>query len=237
MEKSAGRSARLGMFITFALGLLVVGVYYIGQKQRLFNNVFRVRGIFENVSGLQVGNNIRFSGINVGTVEDIQIITDTSVCVYMIVDETAHKFIKKDAKAMIGSEGLMGNRVVNISPGSGTEKEISDNDLILTTKPISIDAILEQLKTTAENATKITGNMADISENLRNGRGTLGKLLMDSSLANNVDQTLVNINQGAKGFQENMDAAKHSFLFRGLLKKRSAPKNKGRTVSNDKTKK
>jgi phospholipid/cholesterol/gamma-HCH transport system substrate-binding protein len=236
MEKSAGRSARLGIFVTFALGLFVVGVYYIGQKQRLFNNVFRVRSIFENVSGLQVGNNVRFSGINVGTVEDIEIITDTSVRVDMIVDETARKFIKKDARAVIGSEGLMGNRVINITPGTGMEKMISDNDYILTTKPVSIDAILEQLKTTAENATKITGNMADISSNLRNGKGTLGKLLMDSSLAYNVDQTMVNIKQGAKGFQENMDAAKHSFLFRGLLRKRSDSKNKDRKVSNDKKK-
>ena len=236
MERSAGRSAKLGIFVTFSLALCIVGVYYIGQKQRLFNNVFRVRAIFENVSGLQVGNNIRFSGINVGTVEDIQIISDTSVCVDMIVDETAHKFIKKDAKAVIGSEGLMGNRVINISPGTVSEKVIADNDYIQTTKPVSIDAILEQLKSTTENASRITDNIAEISDNLRNGKGTLGKLLMDSSLARNVDQTLVNIKQGSKGFQENMDAAKHSFLLKGLLKRRSE-KNKSGKIVNDKKKK
>ena len=88
-----------------------------------------------------VGNNVRFSGINVGTVENIEIINDTSVRVNMVIDENTHRFIKKNAKATIGSEGLMGNKIINITHGTANQKEIADNGSIQTDQPIDTDEI------------------------------------------------------------------------------------------------
>jgi phospholipid/cholesterol/gamma-HCH transport system substrate-binding protein len=222
MKKKSANSIKLGVFVTVSLVLLIAGIYYIGQKQRLFSDVFRISGVFNNVNGLQVGNNIRFSGINVGTVENITIISDTSVRVDMIIDEDVQKFIKKDATAIIGSEGLMGNKTINIAPGSLSEKEIDDQDLIKTTKPVDFDEILGQLNTTTQNAALITDDLSAIMSSIRAGKGTVGKLFMDTTLAKDLNQTIKNLRGGTKGFEENKDAVQHSILLRGAFKKKKS---------------
>ncbi|MHB8262009.1 MAG: MlaD family protein [Bacteroidia bacterium] len=220
MKKTTGNKTRLGIFVTIAVALFVAGIYYIGQRQQLFSSTFKVSGIFKDIGGLQVGNNVRFSGINVGIIDDIQQITDSSVRVDMIVNEHTRKFIKKNAKAIIGSDGLMGNKIVIITPGTSGKPELKDNDTIETTKPISMDDILLKIKVTTENAVNITNDMAAITNNIRSGKGTIGKLFMDSAFAKNLDVTLLNVEQGAGGFKQNMEAAKHNFLLRGFFKKK-----------------
>ncbi len=234
MKNKAGNSIKLGVFIIAGIILLITGIYFIGQKQRLFSNVFRISGVFNNVSGLQVGNNIRFSGINVGTVENITIISDTSVRVDMIIDEDVQKFIKKDATAIIGSEGLMGNKTVNIAPGTMSEAEIEDQATIQTTKPVDFDEILGQLNTTTQNAAVITDDLSAIIGSIRSGKGTVGKLFMDTTLATDLNQTIKNLRGGTKGFEENMNAAKHSILLRGAFKKKKADEQENKEKQEEK---
>lgn len=226
MEKSGKNIVKLGVFVTLGILFFIIGIYFIGQKQHMFSRVFKISGVFNNVGGLQVGNNVRFSGINVGTVETIEIINDTSVRVDMIVDESTHRFIKKDAKAIIGSEGLMGNKTINITHGTSDQKEIANNGFIQTTQPIDTDEIFEKLKTTSDNAASITGDLALIMQNVSRGKGTIGKLFMDTAMAETLDQTITNLKKGTKGLEENMDAAKHSFLLRGALKRAKKDKEK-----------
>lgn len=225
MKKNTGSKVNLGIFVIVGLALFVTGVFYIGQKQRLFRSTLKVKFICPNVSGLQAGNNIRFSGINIGTVKDVEIISDSLVRVDMELDRNVEKFIKKDARASIGSEGLMGDKVVNISPGSPEQKEIEDHDSILCEDGNGIDEIMTQMKIVAENAAQITGDLAGIVDNIHQGKGTIGKLFMDTVLARNVDQTIVNIKEGAGGFKQNMDAAKHNFLLKGYFKKKEKETN------------
>lgn len=226
MQNTKGNKVKLGIFVSTAIALLIIGIYFIGKKQQLFNSTFHISGVFKDISGLQVGNNVRFSGINVGIIEEIQQITDSTVRVDMLIDERTRKFIKKNAKAMIGSDGLMGNKILVITPGTFGKKELSNNDTIATAQPVSIDDILINVKKTSENTANITGNMASIIENIRDGKGTIGKLFMDSTFAENIDQTLVNIKQGAGGFKQNMNAASNNILLRGFFKKKKGDKNK-----------
>lgn len=219
MEKKTGNTIKLGVFVTLGGLFFIIGIYFIGQKQRLFSNVFKISGEFNNVSGLQVGNNVRFAGINIGTVEDIEIINDTSVKVSMIIDEDVHRFIKKDVKAMIGTEGLMGNKTVNIMHGSSNQPEIDDNGTIETNRPIDTDEIFAKLKITADNSAAISEDLAKITGNISDGKGTIGKLFMDTAMAQTLNQTITNLKSGTKGFQENMDAAKNSILLRGGFKR------------------
>jgi len=224
VKQSGWKTIVLGIFVLVGVGLLMAGVYFIGQKQRMFSSVFRINGIFKNVSGLQVGNNVRFSGINVGTVDNIEIIADTAVKVVMLIDADTKKFIKKDARAIIGSDGLMGNKIINIAPGTEMGTEIANNDYIRTSQPMDVDEIWAQLKKTSDNAAIITTDLATIIGNIRSGKGSIGKLLMDSTLATNLDKTLINVQRGAKGFEDNMDAAKQSFLLKGIFKKKKKKK-------------
>ncbi len=219
MQHESIHKIRLGVFVSIGIALLLTGIYFIGDTKKLFSNTFRVSAMFQNVNGLQVGNNVRFAGINVGTISDIEIITDTSVKVDMTIEVSSQKFIKKDAKAIIGSDGLMGNKILNISPGTNTAPEIKDNDMIGTTIPVNMDDMLLKLKSTVDNASSIATDMAAIMGNIRSGKGTVGKLFMDTIFAENLDRTIVNVKQGTKGFKQNMEAAQHSFLLRGFFKK------------------
>jgi phospholipid/cholesterol/gamma-HCH transport system substrate-binding protein len=235
MSKASGYTIRLGVFVVLGSLFFIIGIYYIGKKQRLFSDVFTIHGIFNNVSGLQIGNNVRFSGINVGTVENIIIVNDTSVMVDMLIDAHTQKFIKKNAKAFIGSEGLMGNKIINITHGTASFPPIENDGIVATGKPFDTDEIFNSLKRTADNAESISGDLASIMGNISRGRGTIGRLFMDSVLANTLNQTVVNLKRGTKGFEENMSAAKNSFLLRGIFKRkeRQAEKNKKETSKKD----
>jgi phospholipid/cholesterol/gamma-HCH transport system substrate-binding protein len=221
MQAKKHNQLKLGIFVSVTLVLFLAGIFFIGQRQQLFGSTFQVSGVFKDISGLQVGNNVRFSGINVGIIDDIEQITDSTVRVHMLINESTRKFIKKNAKAIIGSDGLMGNKLVLITPGSPGKSIISDNDVIQTTQPITMDDILFKIKVTSDNAADITDDLSAIMGNLRNGKGTIGKLFMDTVFAKNVDEAIVNIKQGAGGFKQNMNAAKHNVFLRGFFKKKN----------------
>ena len=120
-------NVKLGAFIAIGMLLLLFGIYLIGKKQQLFNSTFVISSVFKDINGLQIGSNVRFAGINVGVVENITIIADTAVQIDMFINYSIKKFIKKDAKAIIGTDGLMGNKIVTLLAGSANEKEIKEN--------------------------------------------------------------------------------------------------------------
>jgi phospholipid/cholesterol/gamma-HCH transport system substrate-binding protein len=226
MKKQSGNKVRLGILVTASIALFMGGIYFVGQRQQLFSSTFHIKAVFKDISGLQVGNSVRFSGINVGVVECIEQITDSSVSVVMVINSKTRKFIKKNARAIIGSDGLMGNKIVSVLPGITGEKEVVDNDVIATSAPASIDDILISLKITSDNAADITDNLAVVMSSIRNGRGAIGKLLMDSTLGTSIDRTMANLKSGTGGFKQNMDAAGHNFLLRGYFKKKSKENKK-----------
>ncbi len=205
MKNSVKNKVKLGIFITIGIVVLIAGIYFIGEGQQIFRNTFRITGVFKDVAGLQAGNNVRLSGVNVGTVKDVSIVSDTSVKVEIIVDEAMRQFIKKDAVAIIGSEGLMGNKVLIINPGTGKKKEIENDDVIETIQPISVDDIMLSLHSTINNTSNITGDLSKITNNIQSGHGTIGRLIMDKSWGQNFDSTFVNLKEGSAAFKILMD--------------------------------
>jgi phospholipid/cholesterol/gamma-HCH transport system substrate-binding protein len=211
MKKDTSNKIRLGIFVSLGIVVFILGIYFIGERQQLFRSTFRVSGVFKDVAGLSAGGNVRFSGINVGTVETISIVSDTSVRVEIIIDESVRKFIKKDAVASIGSEGLMGNKILILNPGTGGKPEIENNDSVETIQPIDMDDILISLKTTIDNTSNITDDLSKIASNIQSGKGTIGRLFMDPTLAQNFDSSIVNLKQGSEGLRNLMVDAKGSF--------------------------
>ena len=110
--------------------LFIVGIYVIGKQKNLFGSNFRLQSQFKTVSGLKVGNNVRFSGINIGTVDEIRLLKDTSVLVVLVLKKEVQQFIKADATASIGSDGLMGDKVLTISPGNDVSGIVKEGALI-----------------------------------------------------------------------------------------------------------
>jgi phospholipid/cholesterol/gamma-HCH transport system substrate-binding protein len=220
MKKNTNNKIGLGLFVSIGVVLFVIGIYYVGQRQQIFRKTFRLSTIFKNVNGLQPGNNVRLAGIDVGIVDNIIQTTDTSVRVDMQIDERSREFIRKNAKASIGSDGLIGNKIVLISPGTNGEAGIKSNDFIVSVTPIDMNDVLFKLKATGDTAYTIMSDLASIMKNIRMGKGTIGMLFKDSVFAGNLGAAMVNIKQGTQGFKQNMDAASHSILLRGYLKKK-----------------
>ena len=211
---------RLGLFVTAGILLFFLAIFIIGKQKNLFDPVFSVKANFENVSGLQVGNAVRFSGINVGTVDQISIINDSTVQVTMLVKNEVQKFIKEDSEAGIGSEGIIGDKLVVLSRGGNSKKIIKEGQLIASTEPVETDAIMESLQITADNAAIATGEITEILAKVNEGQGSLGKLINDDSMAEDLDATMKNLKTSTKKLDENMEAAKHNFLLRGYFKKK-----------------
>jgi phospholipid/cholesterol/gamma-HCH transport system substrate-binding protein len=221
MEKHTTKfKVRLGLFIAGGLMIFIVAVFIIGRQKNLFVPVYKLTTTFYNVSGLQVGNNIRFSGINVGTVDNIKIINDSTVQVDMLIQKNVQKFIKEDCEAAIGSAGLIGDRILIITQGSSDAALAKDGQQITSKEPVEPDAIMASLQVTADNAAIVSLQLAEIMTKVNSGNGTLGRFIQDSTIAENINQTIVNLKKSSKGLDENMHAAKENFLFRGYFKRK-----------------
>jgi len=226
MPKEKSYTWKLGAFAVGALIIAIGAIYYIGQQKNKFGSVIHVYSLFSSVGGLKNGGNVRLGGIDVGTVDNISLVTDTTVQVDMIIKKKVQKFIKKDARASISSEGLMGDKVVTITAGTPTQPVVQNGDSLRSIPPIETDAIISSLKTSADNAAVITGNLADISDRIKSGKGALGKLLHDTTLSSNISTTVKNLKSGSKKLDENMEAAQHNFLLRGFFKKKERERKK-----------
>jgi phospholipid/cholesterol/gamma-HCH transport system substrate-binding protein len=226
------------LFITGGLLIFVVAVFIIGKQKNLFTPVYKLTTTFYNVSGLQVGNSIRFSGINVGTVDNIKIINDTTVQVDMLIQKNVQKFIKSDCQAAIGSAGLIGDRILVITQGSSDAAPAKNGQQILSKEPVEPDAIMASLQITADNAAVVSYQLAQIMTKVNSGSGTLGRFIQDSTIAENINQTIMNLKKSSKGLNENMNAAKENFLFRGYYKRKekAAGKKAEQQKSNEKKK-
>ena len=229
---------RLGFFVAGGLAIFVLAIFIIGRQKNLFNPVFKLTTTFYNVSGLQVGNNIRFSGINVGTVDNIRIINDSTVRVDMLIRKEVHQFIKSDCQVTIGSEGLIGDRLLVITQGSTEAPLAKEGQKLLSTEPVETDAIMASLEVTAANAEVISQQLADIMSNINTGQGTLGRLIQDTAIAENLNQTIMNLKTSSKGLDENMKAVKHNIFLKGYFKKkaRDAEKRKEKSEAEEEKK-
>src|SRR6185369_7383870 len=204
MKKQSGFTWKLGMFVMIGLVLFVVTIYYVGKQKNIFGSTFHLRSQFKTVSGLKVGNNVRFSGINIGTVNEIELITDTSVMVDLVIRKEFQQFIKTDARGSIGSDGLMGDKVFTISPGiylEGTAKAaVKNNDLIASKNAIEMEDMMVSVKTSVDNAAIITAQLALFSTKMNNGNGALSKLISDEQFSNSLKTTLVNLQTSSGEF-------------------------------------
>ena len=197
MKTTTQKNIKLGLFVTLGLIFFTITVYLIGNERNMFGDTFELNAFFNNVNGLQSGNNVRFAGINVGTVEEVIIANDSTIRVRMIIESGVRQYIKKDAIAIIGSDGLMGNMLVNISPGNGTEPPVEDNDYILSYSRIKTDDILNTLSMTNENAALLVSDLLKITQNINEGKGTFGALLVDTVLTRTLKQTISQLNNAS----------------------------------------
>ena len=318
MEKKPMNTVKLGLFVIAGLFFLVFLLYMIGSNSNLFGSNYILKTRFENVQGLKAGNNVRFAGIEVGTVKKLNILSDTVIEVEMVIDEKMKEVIRKNAVVAIGTDGLVGNKVVNIVASKFPADLATEGDILASRKPIDTDdmlrvlsktnsdiaVVVDNLKTTvarinnstalwallndnslpadlkksAENirlatakANTMVNDLSSVVSDVKSGKGSLGAILTDTSfavhlneaigkinsvgdeamqlsdqiasvvsglkkdinsgngpihsvlkdsaMAATINQSLINIQNGTDAFNANMEALKHSFLFRGYFRR------------------
>lgn len=202
MNKESGYQWKLGMFVIIGLVLFVTTIYFVGKQKNLFGATFELNSKFNSVNGLEVGNNVRFSGINIGTVEEIEFLTDTSVVIKLVIKEEVRKYIKKDAIASISSDGLMGDKVLIISSGKNSKVIVEDNDNIASKQAIEMDDLMVSVKKSVDNAGIITAQLAQFSYSMNNGKGTLSKLVSDEEFGNSIKNMVSNLEKSSSEFEK-----------------------------------
>jgi phospholipid/cholesterol/gamma-HCH transport system substrate-binding protein len=206
---------KLGMLVLSGLFLFIMTLYIIGKNENFFGSNFEIKTRFTNVNGLMPGNNIRFAGIQAGTVKRIRIIDDTTIEVTLSIDNAMKPYIHKNAIATLGTEGLMGNKVINILPekspaGAKPAPLAQPGDLLATPKAVSTDEMLQTLAIT-------NNNIAEISEDLKttirriNKSTALWTTLNDDGLARNIRSSLNNLSQ-ASTHANNMTRDLHTII-------------------------
>ena len=225
--KESGYQWKLGMFVVIGLVLFVGTIYFVGKQKNLFGSTFELYSKFNSVSGLAVGNNVRLSGINVGTVDDIDFLTDTTVVIKMVIKEEVRQYIKKDAFASISSDGLMGDKVLVISAGKNSTELVENNDYIKSKKAVEMDDLMVSVKKSVDNAAVITSELAQFSSSMNNGNGALSKLISDEEFGNSIKNTILNLENSTtefKRFTVNMNNGK------GALSKLVSDERMGKVI-------
>lgn len=189
MRQSKTRQLKLGLLVSAGALLFILGVYYLGSKQNLFSSSITVSSYFYDVKGLAEGNKVRFGGINIGTVSDISIVSDSSIQVKFSIDDDVREFIKKDSRVEIGQEGLMGNKIIQIGSGSVDAESVSENDELQSRRAIDYEEILKEAQGIIQEGRLFATNLKEMSEKMNRGDGDLARLLNDSTISVSLNQT------------------------------------------------
>ena len=192
MAKSTSQKIKVGIFMVVGTIILIGALYSIGKRQHIFSKTTQIYAT--------LGNNVRSSGINVATVSNIEMTQVGKITTQMSVEEKTANYIKKDAIASIGSDGLVGSMVVNIIPGKNDQAlGVASGDTIQSYSKIGADDMLSTLNTTNENAALLTSDLLKITNQILEGKGTLGALINDTILADNIRETIVELRKTSEG--------------------------------------
>jgi phospholipid/cholesterol/gamma-HCH transport system substrate-binding protein len=195
--ESNKRSVIVGIFVLLGVAILLAGIFVLGGQQKRFTRSINISTVFKDVAGLKVGNNVWFSGVKIGTVKRISFVGNAQVEVDMTVEESAKPYIRKDAKATISSDGLIGNKIDLLIGGTTSHPEIEEDDRLRSQEALSSDQVLETLQENNRNLLNVTNDFKALVGNIRRGKGTVGAVLTDSLVANNFKKAMQNLEKAS----------------------------------------
>lgn len=196
------RAVIVGIFIFLGLAIFILTVLTLGSQKKTFENTVTVKSFFDDVNGLQKGNNIWFSGVKVGTIKKVTLIGNGKVEVDMNIEEKSLPFIRKDAKARLSTDGLIGNKIIEIYGGTSRAAQIEQGDLLGNEKLLSTDEMMKTLSKNNDNIFAITNDFKVISSGLAQGKGSIGRLLTSDTLANNLNSTVLTMKKASANLEK-----------------------------------
>jgi phospholipid/cholesterol/gamma-HCH transport system substrate-binding protein len=216
------RTARLGAFILGALILFGVGVFLIGDRQYLFTRTYRLHVPFDTVAGLDSGSVVRSGGVRIGIVDKIEMPRHAGekVTVVLRLKRATREVIRKDSVALIESEGLLGAKFVSVSFGSKESEPVRDGDTIASRPPLEYGDLAKKVSATLETVDTAVGSLQSIVAKVDRGEGTIGALINDKKVAQDLNRTMSEAKAGVTAFREDMEALKSNPLLRGHFTRR-----------------
>lgn len=196
------RAVIVGIFILIGIAIFVITILTLGGQHKTFEKAITVRAIFEDINGLQKGNNIWFSGVKIGTVKKISFYGTAQVEVDMNIEESARQYIRKNAKARISSDGLIGNKIIVIYSGAARSPSVENGDMLGVEKAPNPDEMMSTLQSNNKNLLEITNDFKVVSKGIAEGKGTAGRLLTDDKLINDLQATMVLLKQSSSNAQK-----------------------------------
>jgi phospholipid/cholesterol/gamma-HCH transport system substrate-binding protein len=196
------RKVIVGLFIILGLAILVVGVFSLGGQKKTFVKGFTVNTVFDDVSGLQKGNNVWLSGVKIGMVKRMTFLRNSKVLVSMEIEKSLQPMIRKDAKTKISSDGLIGNKIIVIFGGTFAAPQAADNDFLTAQKALSTEDMLVTLQANNKNLLAITGSFKNISQKIDSGNGALGTLLNNEATAKKINASINSLQSTMSNFQD-----------------------------------
>jgi phospholipid/cholesterol/gamma-HCH transport system substrate-binding protein len=191
MSKNPVSNIKLGVFVLGGLFFLIFLLYMIGKNQSMFGSYIELRSQFRNVQGVTAGNNVRYSGIHAGTVKRVKILSDTAIEIVMLIESSMQDYIRKNAIVSIGSDGLMGNRVLNITPGSGEADRVEEGDLLANKRTIDTDEMLQTLGGTSYDIAIVAKELKHAIQRI-NSSTAIWEILNDNSLPRDLRASFIN---------------------------------------------
>ena len=196
------RAVTVGIFVAIGVIIILVAIFTLGGQQKTFVKAINVNAVFDDVAGLQIGNNIFFSGVKVGTVKKVEFYGNSQVRVQLHIEKKAQEFIRQDAKAKIGTDGLIGNKIITIYGGTMSAEPIQGGETLIVEKAMSTEDMLATLQKNNDNLVAITTDFKTVSKRLAEGQGTVGALLQDDKIYRDLEATMANLQQAAKNSQK-----------------------------------
>ena len=196
-SKESRQNIKLGIFVLIGIALFLASVFYIGSERNVFNKTFTISTVFRNVEGLTEGDNVWLSGVKIGTVKKVTIVSEGKVVVNLSLKDKQNDFIRKDATASIGSDGLVGNKIVIIRPGSASES-INDSDTINSLSPTDTQDLINIAKDVGSNTRSLTDDLKLIAGKINKGQGVVGELLNEGALSDDLRATIASLRMASQ---------------------------------------
>ncbi|WP_298739691.1 MlaD family protein [uncultured Chitinophaga sp.] len=214
------RTVVVGIFIFVGLVIFCLAVLVLGGQKKAFMPSVQVRAMFQDVGGLAKGNNVWYSGVKVGSIKKITFLEPHKIEVLINIDRSYVGFIRKDVRAKVSSDGLIGNKIIALNGGNPQSPVIEDGDEVAVETSISSDELMNTLQVNNKNLVDITGNLKEITNTIAAGKGNIGKLLKDTTVYDRLERTLASLQQtsaNAQRLTNNLSAYSAKLQTEGVL--------------------
>jgi phospholipid/cholesterol/gamma-HCH transport system substrate-binding protein len=216
------RTLRLGIFVIVGLLLIATGIFLIGGRRFLFSRTYALTTQVQTVAGLLTGAEVRVGGISRGTVSAIDLPSEPGgrMTVHLKMDPSTRDVLRADSTASIVSDGLFGEKHVELTFGSPQSQALADNAQLESVESSDFTDLTKRAGLAMEDMQAVAAQLKNIGARIEAGQGTMGALVNDRGLYDQLQKTTSAAQQAASGFKDNMEALKHNFLLRGFFSRR-----------------